>query len=65
MQPMNHFIEIIDYETVNQGRSPTADRLQLPADWTGWQPIFGFRLGYADAAAPRSSRRPLSSVVVS
>jgi nitroreductase len=65
MQPMNHFIEIIDYETVNQGRSPTADRLQLSADWTGWQPIFGFRLGYADAAAPRSSRRPLSSVVVS
>jgi len=65
MQPMNHFIEIIDYETVSRGTSPTADRLQLSTDWTGWQPIFGFRLGYADAPAPRSSRRPLSSVVVS
>jgi hypothetical protein len=65
MQPMNHFIEVIDYETIKQGQSPTADRLQLSADWAGWQPIFGFRLGYADAPAPRSGRRPLSSVVVS
>jgi nitroreductase len=65
MQPMNHFIETIDYETIQQGTSPTADRLQLSADWAGWQPIFGFRLGYADAPAPRSGRRPLSSVVVS
>ena len=66
MQPMNHFIEVIDYETRTQGTSPvsSAMRAALPQDWNGWEPIFGFRLGYADATAPRSPRRPLASIVV-
>jgi nitroreductase len=65
MQPMNHLIELIDYEAAKQGRPSVLARMRLPNDWKGWEPIFGFRLGYADAPAPRSTRRPLSSVVVS
>lgn len=66
MQPMNHFIEVIDHETHTQGTSQVLTAIQsvLPQNWNGWEPIFGFRLGHADAVAPRSSRRPLSSLVV-
>jgi hypothetical protein len=63
MQPMNHVIEIIDHEAANQLQPNTVTRLKLPGDWNGWEPIFGFRLGYADGPAPRSPRRPLSPVV--
>jgi hypothetical protein len=65
MQPMNHHIEIIDYETLNEGKSSVAARLNLGATWTGWEPIFGFRAGYASGTAPASGRRPLSDVVIS
>jgi len=65
MQPMNHHIEIIDYETLNEGKSLVAARLNLGATWTGWEPIFGFRAGYASGIAPASGRRPLSDVVIS
>jgi hypothetical protein len=65
MQPMNHHIEVIDYETLNESKSSVAARLNLGATWTGWQPIFGFRAGYASGTAPASGRRPLSEVVIS
>jgi hypothetical protein len=65
MQPMNHHIEIIDYETSNESKSSVAARLNLGANWTGWEPIFGFRAGYASGTAPASGRRPLSAVVIS
>jgi hypothetical protein len=65
MQPMNHHIEVIDYETSSEGTSSVASRLNLGATWKGWEPIFGFRAGYAVGNAPTSGRRPLSAVVVS
>jgi hypothetical protein len=65
MQPMNHHIEVIDYETLNEGQSSVATRLNLGATWKDWEPIFGFRAGYAVGSAPASSRRPLSAVVIS
>jgi hypothetical protein len=64
MQPMNHHIEIIDYETPNGGESSVAERLKLAPNWTGREPIFGFRAGYAVEPAPASGRRSLSVVVV-
>jgi hypothetical protein len=64
MQPMNHHIEMIDYETSSGGRSSVAERLGLAPNWKGWEPIFGFRGGYAAGPAPASGRRPLSAVVV-
>jgi nitroreductase len=65
LQPMNHSIEIIDVETRSGGGSSTAARMSLGGAWNGWEPIFGFRVGYADGPAPASGRRPLSVVVVS
>lgn len=77
MQPMNHHIEVIDYETSSEGKSSSesksssenkssvAARLNLGATWKGWEPIFGFRAGYASGTAPASGRRPLSAVVIS
>ena len=64
MQPMNHHIEVIDFETSTGGKSSMAARMDLGADWNGWEPIFGFRAGYAAGAAPASARRPLSAVVI-
>jgi len=64
MQPMNHHIEMIDYETSSGGKSSVAGRLNLAPNWKGWEPIFGFRAGYAAGAAPASGRRPLSAVVI-
>ncbi|CAE6850077.1 hypothetical protein R69608_07313 [Paraburkholderia nemoris] len=66
MQPMNHFVEVIDHETrtLETSRTSSTIRAALQQDWNGWEPIFGFRLGYAGAMAPRSPRRPLSSIVV-
>jgi hypothetical protein len=64
MQPMNHHIEMIDYETSSGSRSSVAERLGLAPNWKGWEPIFGFRGGYAAGPAPASGRRPLSAVVV-
>jgi hypothetical protein len=64
MQPMNHLIEVIDHETFSGKQPSMFARMKLPKEWEGWQPIFGFRLGYADAPAPRSPRRPLSMVVI-
>jgi nitroreductase len=64
MQPLNHLIEVIDHESFGSQQSMTRERMNLAADWKGWEPIFGFQLGYADAAAPRSPRRPLSIVVI-
>jgi hypothetical protein len=63
MQPMNHHIEVIDYEAWSGGTSSMAEHLDFGADWKGWEPIFGFRAGYAAGAAPTSARRPLSAVV--
>ncbi len=39
MQPMNHHIEIIDYETLTESKSSVATRLNLGTNWTGWEPI--------------------------
>jgi hypothetical protein len=64
MQPLNHLIEVIDHESFGSQQSTMRERMNLAADWKGWEPIFGFRLGYADIAAPRSPRRPLSMVVI-
>src|SRR5262249_26229492 len=64
MQPMNHLIEVIDHESFGGQQPSVLARMKLPKEWEGWQPIFGFRLGYADAPAPRSPRRPLSMVVI-
>jgi hypothetical protein len=64
MQPMNHHIEVIDFEASTDGTSAMAARMDLDADWKGWEPIFGFRAGYAAGAAPASARRPLSAVVI-
>jgi hypothetical protein len=64
MQPMNHHIEVIDYETSTESKSSVAARLNLGTNWTGWEPIFGFRAGYAGGTAPASGRRPLSTVVI-
>jgi hypothetical protein len=64
MQPMNHHIEVIDFEASTNGTSAMALRMGLGADWKGWEPIFGFRAGYAAGAAPTSARRPLSAVVI-
>jgi hypothetical protein len=64
MQPMNHHIEVIDYETSNGGKSSVAARLNLARSWKGWEPIFGFRAGYAAGPTPASGRRPLSAVVI-
>jgi len=63
MQPMNHHIEVIDYEAWSGGTSSMAEQLDFGADWKGWEPIFGFRAGHAADAAPPSARRPLSAVV--
>jgi hypothetical protein len=65
MQPMNHHIEVIDHETSSEGKSSVAARLNLGATWKGWEPIFGFRAGYAGGTASASGRRPLSAVVIS
>jgi hypothetical protein len=65
MQPMNHHIEVIDHEARGEGGSSMAARMNLGEAWKGWEPIFGFRAGYADGAAPASARRPLSAVVIS
>jgi hypothetical protein len=66
MQPLNHPIQIIDYDAANHRPSDILARLlKLPGNWNGWEPIFGFRFGYADEAAPSSARRPLSVVVIS
>jgi len=66
MQPLNHAIQIIDYDAGNHQPSDILARLlKLPGNWNGWEPIFGFRFGYADEAAPSSARRPLSAVVIS
>jgi hypothetical protein len=64
MQPMNHHIEVMDFEVSTDGTSSMAARMELGADWKGWEPIFGFRAGYAAEAAPASARRPLSAVVI-
>jgi hypothetical protein len=64
MQPMNHLIEVIDHESFSRQQPSMITRMKLPKEWEGWEPIFGFRLGYADAPAPRSPRRPLSMVVI-
>jgi hypothetical protein len=64
MQPMNHHIEVIDFETSTDGKSSIAARMDLGADWKGWEPIFAFRAGYAAEAALASARRPLSAVVI-
>jgi nitroreductase len=64
MQPMNHHIEVIDFEASADGTSSMAARMDLGADWKAWEPIFGFRAGYAAGAAPASARRPLSAVVI-
>jgi nitroreductase len=64
MQPMNHHIEVIDFEASTDGTSSMAARMDLGADWKGWEPIFGFRAGYAAGPAPASARRPLSAVVI-
>jgi len=64
MQPMNHHIEVIDFEASSGGTSSMARHMDFGADWKGWEPIFGFRAGYAAAAAPASGRRPLSAVVI-
>jgi hypothetical protein len=65
LQPMNHSIEVIDFETRSEGSSSMAARMNLGGTWNGWQPIFGFRAGYAHGPAPASGRRPLSAVVIS
>jgi hypothetical protein len=66
MQPLNHPIQIIDYEVANHQQSDLRTRLlKLPGNWNGWEPIFGFRFGYTDSVAPLSARRPLSAVVIS
>jgi hypothetical protein len=65
MQPMNHHIEVIDHETSSEGKSSVAARLNPDPAWKGWEPIFGFRAGYASGTAPASGRRPLSAVVIS
>jgi hypothetical protein len=66
MQPLNHPIQSIDYDAANHRPSDFLARLlKLPGNWDGWEPIFGFRLGYADEAARSSARRPLSEVVIS
>jgi hypothetical protein len=64
MQPMNHLIEVIDHESSSTRQPSMMARMKLTKEWQGWQPIFGFRLGYADAPAPRSPRRPLSMVII-
>ena len=56
MQPINHHIEMIDYETSSGGRSSVAERLDLALNWKDWEPIFGFRAGYAAGPAPASGR---------
>jgi hypothetical protein len=53
MQPMNHHIEVIDFEASADGTSSMAARMDLGADWKAWEPIFGFRAGYAGAAPAR------------
>jgi len=66
MQPLNHPIQIIDYEVANHQQSDLRARLlKLPGNWNGWEPIFGFRFGYTDNVASSSPRRPLSAVVIS
>lgn len=65
MQPMNHLMEVIDYDALLQRPSTLKSRMNLKSEWDGWEPIFGFRFGYANAPAPRSPRRPLAKVVIS
>jgi hypothetical protein len=64
MQPMNHQIEVIDHQIASGGASALKAKMNLGSAWEGWEPIFGFRAGYSDKGAPASSRRPLSSVIV-
>lgn len=64
MQPMSHVIEVIDHEAVAQGPATTLGKLDLPAKWAGWEPIFAFRMGYAEGEAARSPRRHPETVIV-
>ena len=51
MQPMNHHIEVIDYEARGEGGSSMAARMNLGEVWRGWEPIL------ASAPAMPTARR--------
>jgi hypothetical protein len=64
-QPLNQTMEMIDRNQMLGRNDEFAPSLAALARAEGWQPTFGFRLGYAKREGPRSPRRPLSDVVVS
>jgi hypothetical protein len=64
MQPMNHYMEVIDFGVSNGGAPVIKSGMNFGPAWDGWEPVFGFRAGYSDKVAPPSNRRPLSAVIV-
>ena len=62
-QPLNQPVECVD-RNATLGRADTyANALTAMAKAPGWEATFVFRLGYAEAPAPPSPRRPLDTVM--
>lgn len=65
MQPLNQMMEMSDRDRVLGRPSPAGTILTELAGFADAQPVFGFRLGYAQTEAPLSPRRSANQVISS
>jgi hypothetical protein len=63
MQPLNQLMELAERDRV-LGRDSDAARTLARLSGDGFHTVFGFRAGYASAAAPAAPRRSLESVLL-